>query len=434
MIDLKNVYEIRNVINNEIVDKIEDELGNIIYESYRLLTISGIPPITLQKCKSANLVDYKVYGNSIQDGTPTPDAPIEIESVGDKTENLWEFDFKEFSTSTRGTVYTFSKPITKPCTFFYRNNDFNSDGNAWIIWFKRQSGGHTYAYPNHIKKNSIINISASEDNPLTEVQFRNGGSTYISGGSIDNFMLVEGTYDANTMPKYEPYGYRVPVTTRGKNLLDYKQFIKEDRTFEIENGLQYENLIGTYNVSFPFTFKTNTSYTLSADITGNIYFGGLIYANFSGYVWLTSERKSVIIYNTRNEDVTVTLYCRLINDNPDVISTIKNLQLEIGETSTDYEEYSGEPVTTNIYLNEPLRKIGDYADYIDFENQKEFRNVEVLDDTGTLIIEESYKGVVDDTGTDIELPNIPTFKGTTIIEVDTNILPSNMEVKYIGKK
>ena len=35
---------------------------------------------------------------------------------------------------------------------------------------------------------------------------------------------------------------------------------------------------------------------------------------------------------------------------------------------------------------------------------------------------------------EIELPNIPTFKGKTVIEVDTKILPSNMEVKYYGKE
>ena len=34
----------------------------------------------------------------------------------------------------------------------------------------------------------------------------------------------------------------------------------------------------------------------------------------------------------------------------------------------------------------------------------------------------------------MELPNIPTIKGTNIIEVDTKILPSNMEVTYLGKK
>jgi hypothetical protein len=34
---------------------------------------------------------------------------------------------------------------------------------------------------------------------------------------------------------------------------------------------------------------------------------------------------------------------------------------------------------------------------------------------------------------EFELPNIPTHKGTTIIEVDTSVRPSNMEVTYLGK-
>ena len=100
-------------------------------------------------------------------------------------------------------------------------------------------------------------------------------------------------------------------------------------------------------------------------------------------------------------------------------------------TLNHYVPYVG-PTTTNIYLDEPLRKIGDYSDYIDFKNQKVYRNVEVVDDTGTLILEESLSGVVDDVGTDIELPNIPTLEGTTVLQVNTKIQPSNMEVKYKG--
>ena len=106
------------------------------------------------------------------------------------------------------------------------------------------------------------------------------------------------------------------------------------------------------------------------------------------------------------------------------------LQVEIGTVLTDYEPYV-EPVTTNIYLNEPLRKVGDYVDYIDFKNQKVFRNVEVLDDTGTLTIGESYKGIIDNEGTSIDLPNIPTHKGTNIIEVDTEVKPSSLEIEYV---
>ena len=53
---------------------------------------------------------------------------------------------------------------------------------------------------------------------------------------------------------------------------------------------------------------------------------------------------------------------------------ISNLQLEEGETATAYEPYHA-PITTNIYLDEPLRKIGDYADYIDFKKGKVIRKI-----------------------------------------------------------
>ena len=107
----------------------------------------------------------------------------------------------------------------------------------------------------------------------------------------------------------------------------------------------------------------------------------------------------------------------------------------------DYEPYGkykipikvsndSEAMTTNIYLDEPLRKVGDYADYIDFENGKVVRNVEVIDNTGTLPLEESLRGLKTPTEQTIELPNISTFKGTTTIEIDTSIKPSNVEITY----
>ena len=199
---------------------------------------------------------------------------------------------------------------------------------------------------------------------------------------------------------------------------------------------------------------------------------------------------------------------------------IKDMQLEIGNEETEYETYI-EPITTNIYLNNPLRKIGETADYIDFEKGKVIRNIatDTFDgstdefwasygeneiyygyrkdyrDKVSMTIRgikclcnrskglESYGNVwygrelgcyagqissnatftsfvissekptlaefiaelkekpldiiyISDTVREenITLPNIPLNKGTNIIEVDTNILPSNMEVKYIGKE
>jgi len=61
---------------------------------------------------------------------------------------------------------------------------------------------------------------------------------------------------------------------------------------------------------------------------------------------------------------------------------------EYDETTGKYKipvkvSNSTEEITTNIYLNEPLRKIGDYEDYIDFKNKKVVRNIKEITFNGT---------------------------------------------------
>lgn len=53
---------------------------------------------------------------------------------------------------------------------------------------------------------------------------------------------------------------------------------------------------------------------------------------------------------------------------------IDTIQIEENTTNTAYEPYKGS-ITKHIYLDEPLRKVGDYADYIDFRNQKVIRKI-----------------------------------------------------------
>lgn len=55
------------------------------------------------------------------------------------------------------------------------------------------------------------------------------------------------------------------------------------------------------------------------------------------------------------------------------------IMINVGDTALPYEPYH-EPITTNIYLPEPLRKIGDEAEYIDFREQKQYRVRENLFD------------------------------------------------------
>ena len=112
MIDLKTAYELRDILDNKVIDKIEDELGNIWYEAFRILPASGVPPITLQKCKGVDLVDYKIYGDSVQNGTPTPETPIEVESVGEYDEETGKYKIPVKVNDTVTNIYL-KEPLRK---------------------------------------------------------------------------------------------------------------------------------------------------------------------------------------------------------------------------------------------------------------------------------------------------------------------------------
>ena len=77
-------------------------------------------------------------------------------------------------------------------------------------------------------------------------------------------------------------------------------------------------------------------------------------------------------------------------DNPSEIQSVGDL---ITDTESEYYGKYKIPITvsgnnllqttTNLYLDKPLRKVGDYADYIDFKNQKVIRNVKEVTYNGT---------------------------------------------------
>ena len=58
-------------------------LGVVNNNSGFLKSISGVPPIILEDSLSSYLSDYQIHGNLVQDGTPSPSAPVAIESCGD---------------------------------------------------------------------------------------------------------------------------------------------------------------------------------------------------------------------------------------------------------------------------------------------------------------------------------------------------------------
>ncbi len=78
--------------------------------------------------------------------------------------------------------------------------------------------------------------------------------------------------------------------------------------------------------------------------------------------------------------------------------------------------YGTETNSVDIYLDNPLMKSGDLADYIDFEEGMVIRQAE------SSFEEQS-----------IDYQYLSTYSDFSILEVDTKTLPSNISVVYYSK-
>jgi len=275
-------------------------------------SVKGENKVVLADTISGKKLNYKIYGNSVQNGTPTPENPVEIQSVGDKGKNL----------ADQGNVIATSNVAYKGRT----SEEFTLD--------------------NSYDRIAMVPCELEQ------------GVTYIA---TLNQERIEGTQRLQIYFKDDAGNYRYP------------------------------------GIGNSFTLTFNATYM-------GIY-----------------VQKST-------------------TDDPTLIDKIKvsNVMVNEGSTALPYEPYyEGYKIPvkindteTNIYLDEPLRKIGEYVDYIDFEKQKVVRNVKVLDDTGTLTIQESYQRLDESINESIELPIIKTKDQVTRIEVLTNTSPSKIELSY----
>jgi hypothetical protein len=125
-----------------------------------------------------------------------------------------------------------------------------------------------------------------------------------------------------------------------------------------------------------------------------------------------------------------------------VLQYFANAQIEEGSSNTTYEPYIT-PITTNIYVDEPLRKVGTSYDYLDYKNGKLIRNIaeiesyngetittDYISTTGGLDIGATVDYVIEPTEETIELSSITPVAQTCIFDTDTEIT-GTLDITYI---
>ena len=365
-------------------------------------------PLVLEDCrKNKDLKNFRVYGNSVQDGTPTPEVPIEIKSVGElTTKNL--FDVSAFINSSKTAsgvtierigdkIHIYGTPTTTSMISVQFSRSFPLVFNKGDIVIASCTGDDYSTMVNqffaqfglYYDSNFIVNANTLGKSTLPEqINFLQYISFHITPKDTKTYIdfTIFLQLEEGTATEYEPYHkYKIPVRARGKNLLDvnsvYPNYIND------EGGITYNEsvLYKIYSTSMLSEYKENTQYTFTADyeITGSegnsVYpyveytdgtatgfwtaMGGVVTGGKSGKIKVTTSsgktvKKMVLGYS----------YSHKVN------VSLTNMVIVEGAIAEEYEPYI-EPQTFNIYLDEPLRKLGNYADYVDFEKGRVVRQV-----------------------------------------------------------
>lgn len=230
-----------------------------------------------------------IYGNSVQDGTPTSENPVEIQSVGKKSINLINnfsaVPHEEAPNSLDGVVITDEYiNVMRDSLFNLVNIPISLKANvAYTLWYELT----VYDRPDDATGNSTVAVGVFEEGglPNRTVDFTKNATIY----RVDNYtfaedtetyvklwcnyggvkakvrakiMLVEGTYSTDTMPAYEPYSgdkYLVPVTVKaGKETQTVNLYLDEPLRkignvadlLDWERGVVIRNI---YSVTLPKT-------------------------------------------------------------------------------------------------------------------------------------------------------------------------------------
>lgn len=401
-----------------------------------LRTVSGYP-LTLTGCMPEYPVSLTVAGNTVQDGTPTPDNPVEVQGVGDRTANLFNKDkyIQGITVNLSAKAFNNVSPYSgymrvyyiqaKPNTTYY----FNKNIGNYLCIVTCSGIPKVGMSITNISTTGIVTTSETDKYiaiyPLYISEVQNG----LTYDEVEkSIMVTEGTEPLS-------YGYKIPMTVSGKNLADMK------------------NVIDGYASGRPYPYMTDDGYILtSGEYTrisklncklkaGVTYVADFRYERISGtenpriYLPETSQYLSKGKKFIPKEDVKkIGIY---FNDKGEATNQCKITEVMVteGTEAVPYEPYH-EPQTFPIYTDAPIYGNGTISDTVelDVRNRHAVRNKRVsVDESGN--ITQLATPVTTDISDMQDWDSIPKlWRGTAILTADTTIQPSGLTVKYYADK
>jgi hypothetical protein len=368
-----------------------DEYGVVWEDQWNdLVSVSGSEmQIDNNAGARAPIQGLELQGDTIQNGTPTPDAPIAVQTVaGEQTvtvtgKNLW--GAPAYATAENGIS-----------TVKNADGTYTISGTATAVWATTWSGTPRLLAP------GTYTASISEAQPFrinvrfwdtsgtrhdynispgdTSVTVTTGYETVSIGGFVSG-MTAGTSYNSTfsiqleqgpTATAYEPYQWQTySIDLRGKNLLNISDFAMGG----LSNGNPVTASYRIQNADHPITVQPNTTYTLSAQLVSPVqgFRVGVHECRADGSFINDSGWKQLYVPNTFTTGPN-TYFLKMVGslsttstnvttgdtENTTACATVAEfmrgctLMLEKGSSATAYQPYN--PIE--------LCKIGDYQDEI----------------------------------------------------------------------
>ena len=354
-------------------------------------TITTFPAVLYTTGTTATVV---LKGQTVQSGTPTPSSPIQPSECGELTENLFSSEWEQgVINSTNGqNEYSVEMVRTKEYIPIKPNVSYSISRDVFNGFMNVRLYRADRTYIGAGSKSTIqLIIGNTTGNPMGShtsfccFKIIASDAAFIrvndsSNNTTTKWLMIEGEYTQQTMPDYEPYGYKILISSANTTTPVYLG--------EVETTRRIAKIdLGTLNWG-----KTASGNFWAATAIQNIR----IIGNSSTGNAICDMFKEVSPNTVANEPYSFSSCLNAVG-RPFINSTgFEDLTVEEFKEAMSgvYMYYVLANEETGI-VNEPLMKIGNYAD--------EVSNI-----------------------------SIPTTTGKNIVDVETVLKPSEVSFNYAG--
>lgn len=363
--------------------------------------------------KTAGYYDNKIVGNGVQASTPSPTSPVEIQSVGNKITNLLGYNDSvdkvilnsvsvksvgngtysiKSSGNNSGGYLTIDIPevVIEPNTTYYLHfRNFNNPANtSFGRNFELRNGDAKVIQFCNINDFHYENATFTAQSEVAESVVCNQIYMWLGSEETDIFdFTIQPSIDfqAKTID-YEMYGkYEITKSFSKSNLLGYNAEVDEEilnnvsvksignGSYSIKSGgnntggnvvIPIPEIIIEPNTTYYLHFRnvngeSNTAYFRNFELRDNLNNRIISFLN------ATNTKENIIV--PAQSLMTEAVACSQIYMWLGSSANIYDFTMQPSISLVEAEEYERYISPINIYLDEPLRKVGNAADYVDLE-------------------------------------------------------------------